>query len=244
MSWFTVNRGRVAYRGRITRQPFARWCETKAGRKAIARVAAGMRFSILWRSLRARRRLWRNLDEASRTREFADLLAAEPDRYMQILSDVCYAGALPRTRIGVRRLVLAPRALVDGRAKADIFDRLIPAGALGSLDDDVRAFLLDEIVTEIDAALRGAPPSPARPVLARDGWACVGVRLGTVWQDPLWAGPDGTGHLFMYELPPGRLTRRDCKALEAEMEQMSGAAASLSHAARDAVFRSASVRRA
>jgi hypothetical protein len=241
VSWFAVNRGRLVYRGRVTRRPFTAWCASGAGRKAIARVAAGIRFSIFGRARSAQRRLWRNLDEVSRSDAFAQALGAEPDRYLQTLADVCYAEALPRVLVGVRRLVLAPRALVAGRAKADVFTRLLRAPALADLDDDVRSFLLDQVVNEMDAALRGASPSPKRPVTARDGWVCVGARLGTVWLDPLWAGPDATGHVFMYEMPPQGLTRRDCKALEKAMERLSGAAASLSRNARDVMLRSASI---
>jgi hypothetical protein len=244
VSWFAVNRGRLVYSGRITRQPFTAWCATSAGRKAIAHVAAGIRFSLFGRARSAQRRVWRSLEDVSRSDAFAKALAAEPDRYLQTLADVCYADALPRVQVGVRRLVLAPRALVAGRAKADVFTRLERSPAIADLDDLVRSFLLDQIVNEMDAALRGASPSPKRPVTARDGWVCVGARLGTIWLDPLWAGPDATGHVFMYEMPPQGLTRRDCKALEAAMEQLSGAAASLSRNARDVMLRSASVRRA
>ena len=244
MSWFAVSRGRLQYRGRITRQPFTAWCATGAGRKAIARVAAGIRFSIFGKARSAQRRLWRSLEDASRADGFAQALGAEPDRYLQTLAGVCYADALPRAQVAARRLVLAPRALVAGRAKADVYTRLLRLPALADLDDDVRSFLLDQIVNEMDAALRAASPSPKRPIAARDGWVCVGARLGTVWLDPLWAGPDSTGQMFMYEMPPQGLTRRDCKALEAAMEQLSGAAASLSRNARDVMLRSANLRRA
>jgi hypothetical protein len=239
VSWFAVTRGRLEYRGRISRPPFTAWCATSDGRKAIAAVAAGIRFSMLGRARSARRRLWRRLEEVTRTDAFAQAIGEEPARYLQILADACYADALPRVHVAVRRLVLVPRALVAGRAKADIIARLLRSPALAGLDDDVRFFVLDQIVNELDAALRGASPSPKRAVSAHDGWACVGVRLGTVWLDPLWAGRDGTGHLFMYEMSPHGLARRDARALEAAMEQMSDAAAALSRNARDVILRSA-----
>ena len=244
MSWFAVGRGGLEYRGRIARQPFTAWCATKGGRRAIDRTAAGIRFSIFGRARSAQRRLWRSLDEVSRTREFANLLAAEPDRYLQVLADACYAPALPRLYVGLRRLVLTPRALVTGRAKADVLNRLRLTAALAPLDVDVRAFLIDQIVNEMDAAVRAASPSSRKPIRARDGWACVGVRLGTVWLDPLWAGPDGTGHLFMYEMPPQGLSRKERKALDAGIEQLSGTASTLSRESRDALIRSAALRRA
>jgi hypothetical protein len=156
VSWFAVSRGRLEYRGRITRQPFTAWCATRAGQKAIDRVAAGIRFAIFGRARSARKRLWRALDEVSRTREFANIMAAEPDRYLQALADACYADALPRSHVALRRLVLMPRALVSNRAKADASNRLRLSAVLAPLDADLRVFLLDQIVNEMDAALRSA----------------------------------------------------------------------------------------
>jgi len=244
VSWFAVNRGRLEYAGRITRQPFTAWCATNAGRKAVAHVAAGIRFSLFGRARSAQKRLWRNLEAVSRTDAFVQTLRAEPARFLQTLADVCYAESLPRAHVAVRRLVLAPRALVAGRAKTDATARLLESPALAGLDALVREFVLNQMVNEMDAALRRASPSAKHPVDARDGWVCVGVRLGMVWMDPLWAGPDGTGHVFMYEMPPQGLSRRDRKGLEAAIEQMSGAASTLSRDARDVMLRSASARRA
>lgn len=238
MSWFTVRRGRLEYRGRITREPFTRWCATKEGGAAIARVGKDIRFSIFGRARMARKQLWRALDTASRTEAFTSAVAAETGHFMKVLADACYAEALPRTHLSLRRLVLVPRAMVVGRARAGVFSRLMHVPCMAEVDEAVRSFLVDELVTGMDAAVRGASPAPRRPVLARDGWACVGVRLGTVWVDPLWAGPDGTGHLFMYELPE-RLKRRDYKALDAAIEQMTGTVSTLSRLARDAMFRAA-----
>ena len=243
MSWFTVNRGRLEYRGHITRHPFMEWCATKAGREAIAKIASGLRFSIFGRSRAARRMLWRALDRASRTDAFVEALSGEADRYLQVLADICYADALPRAQVAARRVILVPRAMAIGRAQAGLFSRLCAAPAFAGLDETVRDFLLRRIVTELDLALRTASPTPNRPVHARDGWACVGIRLGTVWMDSIWAGPDGTGHVFMYELPPQGSSRREARALAAAMDQMSEAASSLSRTARDAMLRAATLRR-
>jgi hypothetical protein len=242
VSWFAVNRGRLEYSGRVSRQPFTAWCATNAGRKAVAHVAAGIRFSLFGRTRAAQKRLWRTLDTVSRTGAFKNTMNAEPANYLQILADVCYAESLPRAHVAMRRLVLAPRALVSGRANASACARLLQSPAFTGLDELVRQFVLGQMVNEMDAALRRASPSPKRPVGARDGWVCVGVRLGTVWMDPLWAGPDGTGHVFMYEMPPQGLSRRDRKALDAAIEQMSGAASTLSRDARDVMLRAASAR--
>jgi len=162
---------------------------------------------------------------------------------MQAMADVCYADALPRAYIALGRLVLAPRALVMGRVRASVFARLQQVPALSDLDEAVRTFLLDQLVVEMDAALRKASPEPRRPVFANDGWACVGVRLSTLWVDPLWAGPYGAGHLFMYELPARGLSRREYKTLDAAVEKISTDVSTLSRTARDAMLRAATLRR-
>ena len=82
MGWFQVSRGRLEYRGRIARQPFTEWAATKEGAAAVARVAAGIRFSLLGRSHAARRRMWRAIESASRDERVAAAFAAEAGRYM------------------------------------------------------------------------------------------------------------------------------------------------------------------
>ena len=241
MNWFAVKRGRLQYGGRINKQPFWHWCGTQEGAGAIARVAAGIRFSFVGRARTARRRLWRALVAASRSDAFGAAVAAEPGHFMQAMADVCYADGLPRAHIALGRLVLTPRALVMCRARAGVFARLLQSPALSTVDESVRTFLLEQLVMEMDAALRDA--SPKRPVSANDGWACVGVRQGIVWADPMWAGPYGTGHLFMYELPSRRLTRREYTAIEQAIEKISGDVSTLSRTARDAMLRAATLRR-
>lgn len=243
VNWYTVKRGRLEYRGRINKQPFKDWCATREGAGAIARVARGIRFSLVGRARAARRQLWRALDAASRTEGFAAAVAGEPAHFMQAMADVCYADGLPRAHIALGRLVLTPRALVMGRARTGVFTRLMDSPILEGVDESVRTFVLDQLVVEMDAALRNASPVPRRPVSANDGWSCVGVRLGTVWADPLWAGPYGAGHLFMYELPGRRLTRREYKAIDEAIEQISRDVSTLSRTARDAMLRTATLRR-
>ena len=238
MSWFRVTRERLEYRGRITRDPFTKWATTKEGLEAVAREASSLRF---FGRQRARRRLWRALDAASQTDPVAAAIRLEADYYMQVLTDVSYTTALPRAHIALHRLVLAPRAMIAGRADAGVVERLSRVPALAALDPAVRAFFFHQLVIEMDAALRKASSSPRRPVQAPDGWACVGVSIGIVWMDRIFAGPDATGHVFMYEFPREKLSRRDRKALEAAIEQMAASASSLSRAERFAVMRSASL---
>jgi hypothetical protein len=79
-------------------------------------------------------------------------------------------------------------------------------------------------------------------VQAHDEWACVGVTKGIIWADPIWAGPDGTGHVFMYEFPRAGLPRRGHKAIEAAIAEMSTSVTALSRADRIALVRAASLR--
>lgn len=242
MSWFRVNRERLEYRGRITRAPFTKWSATKEGLEAVAREARDMRFRFLGGSGRARRRLWRALEGASGTQPLAAALALEPAHYMQLMAGLCYATALPRAHVALHRLVLAPRAMLGGRAHGGVSERLARMPELAGLGEAVRAFFLHQLVIEMDAALRKASPSPRRPIQAKDGWACVGVSIGTVWVDRLLSGPDATGHLFMYEFPREELSRRDRKALDVAIEQMTASAASMSRAERFALMRAVSLR--
>jgi len=242
VSWFRVSDGRLEYRGRITKTPFTRWCETKKGREAVERVASGIRFSLFGKRRAARSRLWRALEAASQTRDFTSAVATEAARYMELMAASAYADALPRAHVALRRLVLAPRAMIAGRAHLAMSQRLGQAPELAGVDESVRGFLIDQLVTEMDAALRKASPSAKRPVQAHEGWACVGVHVGMVWVDSLWAGPDGTGHVFLYEFPPNGLPRRDRKALEAAISRMSSSVSSLSRMQRGALVRAASYR--
>ena len=237
MRWFRVSRGRLEYRGRITREPFMRWTETKEGTAAIARVAAGIRFSLFGRSRVARRRIWRALEDASRGESLAAAIRMEAAHYMEVLASLSYSDTLPRVHIALHRLVLVPRALIAGRARATLFARLGAAPALAGVDDSARIFFLEHLVKEMDAALQIGSPSPRRPIHAHDEWACVGVSKGLVWVDPLWTGADGTGHVFMCEFPRAGLSRRDRKAVEAAIAGMSASVSSLSTHERIAMVR-------
>jgi len=242
MGWFRVSRGVLEYRGRITREPFTQWTATKDGEAAVARVAAGIRFSLLGRTRAARTRMWRALEEASRVESVATAVAGEATRYLQVLASLSYSDALPRVTLALHRLVLVPRTMSAGHARAALFKRLGASPALAGLDEAVRVFFLDQLVAEMDAALQQASPSPKQPVKTHEDWVCVGVSKGLVWGDPLWSGPDGTGHIFMYEFPRAGLPRRDRKALEAAIAEMAAGASSLSRQERIDMVRAATVR--
>jgi hypothetical protein len=242
MTWFRVTRGCLEYQGRITREPFKRWSSTKEGAAEIARVAAGLGFSLFGRTWAARRRMWRALHEASCARSVTTAIAGEASRYMQVVARLAYSDGLPRLNIALHRLVLVPRAMIAGHARVALFKRLGDVPELAALDEAVRLFFFDQLVIEMDAALQKASPSPRDPVQAHDEWACVGVSNNLVWVDPMWSGTDGVGHLFLYEFPRAALSRRDRKALEASIREMSESVTSLTRIQRHAMVRTASAR--
>jgi len=243
MGWFRVTQGQLEYRGRITREPFTKWTATGNGAEAVARAARGIRFSLMGRSRTARRRMWRALEDATRSEPLATAIRAEAARYMEVLADLSYADALPRAHIALHRLVLVPRAMIAGRAQSGMTARLDHAPGLSHLDEDLRIFFLNQLAVEMDDALRQAAPSPRRPVQARDEWACVGIGTGTLWVDPVWTGPDGSGHIFMYEFPRAGLPRKERQAVEAGIRELTTASSSMSRTERFALVRSASLQR-
>jgi hypothetical protein len=208
----------------------------------VARAAAEIRFSPFGRSRAARRRIWRALDEAVRTEPVSAALAIEATRYMQALATLSYSDALPRVHIALHRLVLLPRAMATAYVRTELYKRLTSAGGLRGLDEPVRNFLFDQLIVEMDAALQTASPSAKRPVQAHDEWACVGVSKGLVWVDPLWAGTDGTGHVFMFEFPRPGMARPKPRELEAAIAEISAGVSSLSRLQRFALVRAAATR--
>jgi hypothetical protein len=239
VGWFQVSKGRLEYRGRITRDPFTRWAGTREGAEAIAQVAGGIRFSLIGRTRSARRRVWQTLDSAARVESLVTALGAEAKHYMAALASLSYSAALPRANVALHRLVLVPRAMIAARSRAALHGRLGKAAQISELDEAVRMFFLDELPTEMDAALTRASPSPSRPVQAHDEWACIGVEQGLVWVDPLWAGSAAAGHVFMYEFPRAGLSRRERKAVEAAIAEITARVSTLSRADRGELVRAA-----
>jgi hypothetical protein len=242
MSWFRVTGGRLEYRGRITREPFTRWTRTTEGDAAITRVAAGLQFSLFGRNHAARRRLWRSLESAARTDSVATAISAEARCFMQVVARLAYSEGLPRAVIAFHRLVVVPRAMIASHARVALSKRLCDVPEVAELDEAVQIFLFDQLVAEMDAALQKASASPRNPVMAHDEWTCMGVSKGVEWVDPMWAGPDGTGHVFMYEFPRAGLSRKDRKALESAIAEISASVCSLSKLQRYAMVRAASAR--
>ena len=237
--WFQVSRGRLVYRGGITKAPFTRWTATRPGTEAIARVAATIRFSLLGRTRAARRRLWQALERAAGAEQTVAVIGAQGDRYMRAAADLAYCEGLPRAHVALHRLVLVPRAMIAARARSGLVEQLARVAAIAELDDAVRAFFQEQLLVEMDAALQKASVSPAKPVDAFNAWACVGVSGETLWEDPIWAGAYGTGHLFLYEFPRAALARKDRKALAAAIEDLEARSRALARNQRFDIVRAA-----
>jgi hypothetical protein len=76
-------------------------------------------------------------------------------------------------------------------------------------------------------------------VHAHEEWACVGVDLDLLWVDPMWSGPGWGGHLFMFEFPPAGVSRKELKAIDAALVQVTKHISTLSRVQRDGLLRSA-----
>ncbi len=144
MGWFRVSRGRLEYRG-ITREPFTLWTDTKEGAGAVASAARGIRFSLIGRSRSGRRRIWRALEAAARETTVVTAIGVEAGRYMEVLASLSYSDGLPRANVALRRLVLVPRAMIAGRARAGLFERLGQSPALSELPEAVRTVFMYEV---------------------------------------------------------------------------------------------------
>jgi hypothetical protein len=239
MGWFHVVKGRLEYRGRLTREPFSAWASTQEAAPTIEGTAAGIRFAFLGRERAARRQVWRTLDTAVASGAAVEAIGAEAAHHLKLLSTLAYVPVLPRVTVGLHRLVVVPRTMIAGRGYAALCARLSNVRELAPLPEPVRAFLFEQILREMDFALHSAAPSPRRPVLAHDEWVCVGTDLDLLWVDPMWSGPGWGGHLFMFEQPRAGLGRKDLKALDAALAEMKKSIEALSGVQRDGLLRSA-----
>ena len=235
MGWYKVQEGRVVYTGTPTRDRYAAWIATREGSKAIEAVATTIGFRLFGRVRAARKRVWRELAEAARSEEGKVALQAAADLYVHTISTLAYAQGLPRVAVGLRRLVLVPRALVAGRARAALAARLSECRAFAARPTLERDFLFETALSEIDAALRAARPSVKRPVRAPENWVCLGADTKFAWVDQYWSGPGWSGHWFVYEYPREPLSRADRKTLERAVEQLQGTLGTLSRERRQAL---------
>ncbi len=212
MGWYKISEERLRYRGRVDRAGFDAWTGTPEGKAAIAEAASHIGFRLLGKARAARRAMWRAVNTAASSPDGTAAFEAAAEVYSRVLSELAYAPGLPRVHVGLRRLVLVPRALGAGRARPAVSARLLESPSITALDESLRAFLCEQVVIELDATARGARPDVKRPLRLRD-WTCVGVDSNFGWVDPVWSGSGWSGHFLVYEWPPTPLTRADRKAI-------------------------------
>ena len=239
MSWFRLVKGRLEYRGRVTRPPFTAWTTTQEAAATIEGAAAEIRFALFGRQRAARRRVWQALEAAARSAAVVDAIRAETAHHMKLLSTLAYVPVLPRTTVGLQRLVVVPRTMIAGRGYSALSARLSKIPELAQLPEGLRGFFFEQILREMDFALHSASPTPRRPIQAHDEWVCVGVDVDLEWVDPMWSGPGWAGHHFMFEHPRAGLARKELKALESAVAEMRKQIGSLSRVQRDGLLRSA-----
>ena len=237
MGWYKVQDGRVVYAGALTRDRYAAWAGTKAGAAAIEATSKTIGFRLFGRVRAARKQIWREMAAAAKSDDGRAAMQAAADLYGRTISTLAYAQGLPRTTVGLRRLVLVPRALVAGRARTAIVERLNQCGAIASRPAAERDFLFETTLAEVDAAVRASRPAVQRPVRASPEWVCIGAETRFAWVDQYWSGEGWSGHWFVYEMPRDPLTRADRKALEQAVETLHAGLATLSRERRHAVVR-------
>lgn len=241
MSWFEVSEGRLRFGGRINRQPFTEWVQSAEGAPLVEAAAQQIRFALVGRTRTARRRLSRQLHDAVAGDCVRSVISGEADRYLATWTELAYAPSLPRVRVGLQRLVVIPRTMILARTLSSLGGRLLRCPPFSEFDDAFKDFLTRRILSEMDSAIRRAGPSPKHPVYAYESWACVAVDREFAWIDPVWSGPEWTGHVMLFEMPPaGKLPRRHRAELEAAIERISGDLPGMSHRQRDSVVRTAS----
>src|SRR3954470_22099210 len=153
-AWVRYRRGRVVYGGRIARAPFAAWLTTAEGAAVLDEASARLRIGFLARA-RAARRLWRLLAAAARDRQVVATVQSEMDAYPGRVQELAYAEGLPRVGINLHRLVVVPRALVNGAAYGALARRLRSVHAFSSVDggDAIRDFFVGTLISDADAVI-------------------------------------------------------------------------------------------
>jgi hypothetical protein len=238
MSWFKIASDRLAYRGRLSREPYLAWAQSDEGKSVIDARASRDRL-WLFAKKRALKRIWRELDRAGRSDGLREAIQSEADRFAALLADASHAPGLPRRTIALHRLVILPRALAAGRARTGARKRLYEHAALDPIDPKVRDFFVDQLAAELDAALASRRPSISRPVLAHEEWRCVGRDTDFQWIDPIFSGPGWGGHYLMFEFPRQGLSRSARKELERAVQELHGSLKSIPHAQRHEIMRMA-----
>ena len=237
MNWYRIADGRIQFRGRITREPFSEWLSTSDGAETVDAAAGMLRLQFLSKA-RAARRLWQDLQGLTKSSSARQALQQEGDHFAKNVATLCYAPSLPRNHVALHRLVVVPRAMIAGRSRNGARHRLWNT-AFSPLPESLRAFMCEQILVEMDSAVRAAKPSPATPVEMLDSWSCVASDYRFVWVDPLWSGQHWAGHMILYEMPRTPLSRMQRKELERAVTGLQQGLQTLNKIQRQAIVRTA-----
>ena len=238
MAWFRVASHRLKYRGHLSRGPYDSWAATSEGTAAIDARAAADRLYVFKR-LRARRRIWRDLALLARGDVLRAAIQSEADHFATVMVEASHAPGLPRRTIALHRLVIVPRTIVAARARAGVRNRLFKSAALSGFDPRVRDFFCEQLVVELDAAVAERRLSVSRPLLTNEAWGCVGRDVECQWVDPMFSGAGWGGHLLMFEFPRDGLARKARKEVDRAVHDLQSSLVSLSRIQRGAIVRMA-----
>lgn len=230
----------MVYGGRITRAPFAAWLATAEGAAVADEAASRLRIRFLARA-RAARCLWRRLAAAARDRQVVATIQSEMDAYPGRIQELAYAEGLPRAGVDLHRLVVVPRALVNGAAYGALARRLRLVQAFASLDggEALQDFFVAKVISDADAAIAAAAPTVKRPVALGSDWITIGLDGAFVWRLPLLNEPPWDGHHYVLEVTRDPITRAVRKGVAAAVGRIDASLQKLSRVDRNEILRRA-----
>jgi hypothetical protein len=234
MSWFKAEGHRLRYRGVRPVKAFEEWA-ADAGRPLVDELEAKRRFSLFGKRRAVKRALWRELRAAAQREDVARAVQEGADDFVRLIGWLAaHVHVLPRTRT-LRRIVIVPRALVNGQALELFVARLsefdaIRAFAGGPL---LRDFLCVQYVEQLDAAIHRQRPSIRRAIPSYEEWATIGEEREFVWRVPIFRAPEWRGHYYVCEIPPTGLRWADRRKLRGYVEEASAELQGLSRAERE-----------
>jgi hypothetical protein len=184
----------------------------------------------------ARRRVWRQLTAAARSRSAIASLQREVDVYLERLDTLAYAQDLPRISIDGYRLLAVPRAFVNACAYRgiDVTLRLQPDFLALDGGDALRDWFVLRVIESVQAAVARARPTVRRALPAGNGWVVVGVDEHLEWR----VAADGTswpGHYYVLERPRTGATRAFRKSAADALARLAASLPSLPRTRRNEI---------
>jgi hypothetical protein len=229
----------VHYTGRIDRAAFAAWCKSSKGRAVLDEIVSHMRFG-LFGTMRARRRVRRELVQAARSEAVVAGLQRELDAFFARLQTFVTARDLPRVGVDLYRLVVVPRLFANGalyrRTSAALDTQPVFATAHGR--QPLRDWFILTLIDGTEAAVMRARPSPKRTLPSGDGWIIVGVNDQFEWR-VAFDGPAWPGHYYVLELEGLAITRAFRKKAAEAIMHLEASLPSLSRMQRNEILREA-----